>query len=203
MNMNDFFPVGAVVPYAGPLASTDAGDGVNLNQIRTNLARAGWLFCDGMSLSRQDYPELFGVIGLAFGYADAKHFNLPDLRGRFIRGVSADSPTDPDSAERGASGHNGSVGNRVGSLQLDAFQGHEHHYTEMVSAHVTMAPGEGPLAYTPDPLPKPTVDIIEDTNPDDHPPRSSTETRPINLYLNHIIRYRYRVAHQNRTDPAS
>ncbi|NWA25982.1 tail fiber protein [Pseudomonas gingeri] len=200
MDMNDFFPVGAVVPYAGPLASTDAGDGVNLNQIRTNLARAGWLFCDGTSLSRQDYPELFGVIGSGFGYADAEHFNLPDLRGRFIRGVSADSSTDPDSAGRKASDHNGSngtgaVGNHVGSLQLDAFQGHEHHYTDMVSAQVTLAPGEGPLAYIPDPLPKPTVDIIEDTNPDDHPPRSSTETRPINLYLNYIIRFRYRVAH--------
>jgi len=45
---------------------------------------AGWLFCDGRSLSRTDpkYRLLFQVIGTAFGSVDSSHFNLPDLRER-------------------------------------------------------------------------------------------------------------------------
>ncbi|MFC3944460.1 tail fiber protein [Pseudomonas gingeri] len=197
MDMNDCFPVGAVVPYAGPLASSDSGDGVNLDQIRTNLARAGWLFCNGASLNRQDYPELFGVIGQAYGYKDADHFNLPDLRGRFIRGVSADSSTDPDKDSRKASSSDGkgAVGNRVGTLQADAFQGHEHHYTALVQKGPP-AVGEGTPGWILDPAPKTTADIVEDTSPDYDTPRTAKETRPVNLYLNHIIRYRYRIHHR-------
>lgn len=41
-----------------------------------------WLECDGASLLRADYPDLFNVIGVLYGSADSTHFNLPDLRGR-------------------------------------------------------------------------------------------------------------------------
>jgi microcystin-dependent protein len=43
---------------------------------------ANWLGCDGASLLRADYPDLFAVVGTAYGSADGAHFNLPDLRGR-------------------------------------------------------------------------------------------------------------------------
>lgn len=41
-----------------------------------------WLLCDGASLLRADYPDLFTVIGTTYGAADGTHFNVPDLRGR-------------------------------------------------------------------------------------------------------------------------
>lgn len=40
-----------------------------------------WLVCDGSSLLRADYPDLFAVIGTAYGASDVSHFNIPDLRG--------------------------------------------------------------------------------------------------------------------------
>jgi len=41
-----------------------------------------WLICDGSSLVRADYPDLFSVIGISYGAVDGTHFNIPDLRGR-------------------------------------------------------------------------------------------------------------------------
>lgn len=47
----------------------------------------GWLVCDGSAVSRTDYEDLFLCIGTNFGVGDGKTtFNLPDLRGEFIRG---------------------------------------------------------------------------------------------------------------------
>lgn len=46
-----------------------------------------WLLCDGASLLRADYPDLFAVIGTIYGAADGTHFNIPDLRGRVPLGV--------------------------------------------------------------------------------------------------------------------
>lgn len=43
-----------------------------------------WLSCDGRSLLRSAYPDLFTVIGSLYGSADSSHFNIPDLRGRVI-----------------------------------------------------------------------------------------------------------------------
>lgn len=43
---------------------------------------SGWLECNGQSVSRAAYPELFGVLSVTFGALDGTHFNLPDLRGR-------------------------------------------------------------------------------------------------------------------------
>lgn len=45
-----------------------------------------WLLCDGSSISRIDYPDLFAVIGTAYGAIDTAHFSLPDLRGVVLMG---------------------------------------------------------------------------------------------------------------------
>lgn len=45
---------------------------------------SGWLKCDGRSLSREEYPELFEIMGTTFGSNDADTFKLPDLRGRVL-----------------------------------------------------------------------------------------------------------------------
>jgi len=44
----------------------------------------GWLVCDGRSLSRADYPELFDIIGTDFGSEDGNSFNLPDFTSKVI-----------------------------------------------------------------------------------------------------------------------
>lgn len=49
----------------------------------------GWLVCDGRSLSREDYPELFEVIGTSFGAINSSSFNLPDYRGRVPGGIGS------------------------------------------------------------------------------------------------------------------
>lgn len=62
-------PIGSIQPYGGADAP------------------AGWMICDGTSLLRASYPELFAVIGTAFGSADSTHFNIPDMTGKTTMGV--------------------------------------------------------------------------------------------------------------------
>ena len=50
---------------------------------------AGWLPCDGSAVSRTDYATLFAVVGTTYGAGDGSTtFNLPDLSGRVVIGVS-------------------------------------------------------------------------------------------------------------------
>lgn len=51
-----------------------------------NTAPIGWLKANGAALSRTTYTNLFAAIGTLYGSGDGKTtFNLPDLRGEFIR----------------------------------------------------------------------------------------------------------------------
>lgn len=47
----------------------------------------GWLECNGAAVSRTTYADLFAELGTENGAGDGSTtFNLPDLRGEFIRG---------------------------------------------------------------------------------------------------------------------
>lgn len=47
---------------------------------------------NGAAISRTAYPELFEVLGTAYGAGDGVNtFNLPDFRGKFLRGVGGNS----------------------------------------------------------------------------------------------------------------
>jgi len=47
----------------------------------------GYLECNGAAVSRSTYSALFGIIGVQYGAGNGSTtFNLPDLRGEFIRG---------------------------------------------------------------------------------------------------------------------
>ena len=48
---------------------------------------AGWLKCDGRSMSRASYGDLFNIIGTSFGASDSYSFNLPDTVGRVMGSV--------------------------------------------------------------------------------------------------------------------
>lgn len=43
-----------------------------------------WYVCDGRSLSIDDFPDLYDVVGTSFGSNNATTFKLPDLRGRVM-----------------------------------------------------------------------------------------------------------------------
>jgi microcystin-dependent protein len=52
-----------------------------------NSPPAGWLKANGQAVSRTTYAALFSAIGTTFGVGDGSTtFNLPDLRGEFMRG---------------------------------------------------------------------------------------------------------------------
>lgn len=66
--------VGFIKPYAGTSIPT------------------GYLLCNGAAISRAQYPELFAAIGTTWGAGDGSStFNVPDLRGYFLRGVGGNS----------------------------------------------------------------------------------------------------------------
>lgn len=115
--VNVTVPAGTVVAYAG------------------ETAPAGWLECDGSSLDggtgAGSYPNLFKAIGKFFGSGSGSTtgFNLPDLRGRFIRGWNhrgGKGGPDVDAGQRVASASGGNVGDRVGSYQDDQYKTHSH-----------------------------------------------------------------------------
>lgn len=84
----------------------------------------GWLLCDGSAVSRSEYSNLYSAIGVSWGTGDnSTTFNLPDLRGMFLRGVSGNSGNDPDAESRTLLKNNGgNTGNKVGSYQGDAIR---------------------------------------------------------------------------------
>lgn len=47
-----------------------------------SIPPAGWMVCDGATLLRASYPELFAAIGTTYGSDGVTTFKLPDLRGR-------------------------------------------------------------------------------------------------------------------------
>jgi hypothetical protein len=106
---------------------------------------AGYLECDGSVVLRADYPKLFGAIGTAWGAGDgASTFNLPDMRGLFLRGWShAFSSLDPDRNTRIARATGGASGDHVGSFQFDAFANHSH---TVNSAALNVFGGFAPVA---------------------------------------------------------
>lgn len=73
----------------------------------------GWLVCDGAAISRTDYADLFAAVGTVWGVGDEiSTFNLPDLRGEFVRGFDAGRGVDVDRV--------------FGSGQLDELKAHDH-----------------------------------------------------------------------------
>jgi microcystin-dependent protein len=146
----------------------------------------GWELCDGRMLSRTDpkYKALFDVIGTIHGGDADPNFQLPDYRGRFLRGVDNGSERDPDAARRSAPGQNnsGNSGAEVGSVQDDQFLRHSH---TIAGFHLEADGGSG------------FDGAGMDTNSNRNHPMThdygtssagGSETRPKNAYVNYIIK---------------
>src|SRR5262245_52145895 len=101
MDASQMIPVGAIVPFGGDVTNSDTA---------TWLSNQGWLPCDGRSVPKKDYIDLYIAIEANYG-GGGFNFNLPDLRGRFPRGVNGTrSPAlDPDAASRTAANVGGNV----------------------------------------------------------------------------------------------
>ncbi len=81
-----------LVPRQRLLRSPFYAPGVPVGTIITYAAVTrpeGWLYCNGQAFNKTAYPELFGIIGCSFGCPDSSTFNVPDLRGEFVRGYDA------------------------------------------------------------------------------------------------------------------
>lgn len=57
----------------------------------SNTIPTGWRLCDGSSLPRAEYQELFAVLQTTYGYNDSSSFKLPDMRGLYVAGKGANS----------------------------------------------------------------------------------------------------------------
>jgi microcystin-dependent protein len=170
------------VPYA-----LNAGNGVPPGTIiafgGANVP-AGWLFCDGSTESVTAYPALYSAIGTAWGNANnnSQQFNVPDLRGEFLRGVNGTTANnvgviaanDPDASSR-ITLTGGNVGNNVGSLQSDTLKSHHH----------TLTFYNGPAGVTNIDNPNSNGDAANYNTSD----FGGLETRPKNAYVNYIIKY--------------
>lgn len=153
----------------------------------------GYLLCDGASLLQADYPVLFAAIGTRWGTADGTHFNLPDMRGRIARGRANGSANDPDRAGRTASAAGGATGDAVGSVQNDAMQGHWH---DLYSQATMTSPGAGSNFYAWGGGPFNTLvagsnKAVKGSTSDGSSgtPRTSSESRMKNAYVDFIIKY--------------
>ena len=120
------------------IATNATGVSTNATSISTNTpagtimswskgsAPSGWLECDGSAVSRATYATLFTAIAETYGNGDGSTtFNVPDLRGKFLRGYDHGATTDPDAATRTDRG-DATTGDNVGTNQAHAFQGHYH-----------------------------------------------------------------------------
>lgn len=151
-----------------------------------SAAPDGWLLCDGRAFSSNSYPRLYSALGTAWGggytnisgvqvKVSGADFNLPELRGVFLRGVTggnANPFADPDLAGRTNLFSGGNVGNTVASYQQDDFKSHTHR----VQAYVTS--GAGWRVHN---------DWGDGTV--DSGAAGGSETRPKNAYVNYIIKY--------------
>lgn len=161
------FPVGAIIAYGGNQdpGETPGGD--------------VWLVCDGRALQRKAYSDFFLQSRDCLGPGDGTTtFNIPDLRGRFLRGMDwAGLGRDPDASARAPMFAKGRGGYIVGSCQQDEFQSHIHGLTPWWSLQHDGG------SSTQSPAPSGEAPPLGSTDP-----FGGAETRPVNAYVNFIIK---------------
>lgn len=157
-------PAGAVMPFA------------------MNSAPSGWLAADGTAVSRSTYATLFAAISTTHGVGDGSTtFNLPDLRGIFVRGSGAQTIS--------GTAYSGTFATK----EQDAFRSHTHGvvdpgHTHGTDPYATNQAG-AQIGYTSpltsrfgDDTGSSTTGIsIQDTG--------GTETRPANIALLYCIKF--------------
>lgn len=89
LNSMGAVPIGTILPFAGSAGKVPQG----------------WLVCDGSAQKSASFPRLLETTGRIWGDGSndgdpETDFNLPDLRGMFLRGADAGSDADKRTFER-------------------------------------------------------------------------------------------------------
>jgi len=122
-----------------------------------------WLECNGAAVNRTTYAALFTVLGTTFGAGDGSTtFNLPDLRGEFVRGWDHGRGVD--------------AGRELGTGQGDDVKQHTHNLTVTGMAQYSGV-YSGPNMGASD-----TREYVSVS------PGGGPETRPRNVALMYIIK---------------
>ena len=150
----------------------------------------GWLYCNGAAVSRTDYAELFAVIGTSFGTGDGSTtFNIPDLRGEFLRGAGTNSHTDQ--------GNGGTVGQHQDATIIPRIDSYGVGTNASMDFSAGTASGSKTITTNPDKriaiLDGHNLTIMADT---DHSSTGTSfdnywallTTRPTNTSVNYIIK---------------
>ena len=99
-----------------------------------NTPPSGYLKANGAAVSRSTYSSLFSAIGTTFGAGNGSTtFNVPDLRGEFIRGWADDRAVE--------------TGRAFGSAQGESFASHTHPESTSNSNNVGTYGFEGGTGY--------------------------------------------------------
>jgi len=93
---------------------------------------SGYLECNGAAVSRSTYATLFATISTTFGSGDGSStFNLPDLRGQFVRGWANNAS------------NTGDDGRSFASSQADQNKTHGHTASVTDPGHKHVTKGHG------------------------------------------------------------
>lgn len=181
-------PSGSILTFAGPTCPS------------------GYVLANGAAVSRTvTYADLFAAIGTAHGSGDGSTtFNLPDYRGRFLRGVDGGAAKDPNASTRLSMATGGATGDNVGSVQGHSFQTHSHAVNDPGHRHtenilsivgfggllVQETPGTYRINNAGSPSSLNTTGITLSNSSGAGPTSQLTadETRPINAYVNYCVK---------------
>jgi len=167
INPSNLVPIGTIITFAG---SAPSGPYVP----------SGFLHANGATISRTVYSALFSAIRDVFGAGDGTTtFNIPDLRGEFIRGWD--------------NGRGIDAGRTFGSTQGDAFQnitstvGISRDMTTGGTGAFSQTPVSSQLAGSGSVGSQPFRTDFDASNASGV--RTAAETRPHNIALLHCIKY--------------
>jgi microcystin-dependent protein len=155
-----------------------------------NTAPTGWLAADGSAVSRTTYAALFAAIGTTYGAGDGTTtFNVPELRGEFIRGLDNSRGVDPSRT--------------LGSAQAAAMLNHIHSgttagggaHTHNILGGATTGAGATVLSRTTSPNPTEYSGLIYGVGDHTHgfntgnpSAGGGSETRPRNIAMLYCIK---------------
>ena len=129
-----------------------------------NSAPAGWLAANGAAVSRSTYATLFAAISTTHGSGDGSTtFNVPDLRGIFVRG-SGDQTI------------SGTLYSKAFALkEADELKSHTHQYTRYAQLITRAGGGDNNIWAS-------TAGVQTTAT-------GGTETRPANIALLYCIKF--------------
>ena len=101
----------------------------SVHVMATTTAPSGYLKCNGAAVSRTTYADLFAIIGTTWGEGDGSStFNVPDLRGEFVRGWADNGSVDSGRSFASSQGDNNKQHNHTASATSSVTDNGHFHY---------------------------------------------------------------------------